>query len=120
MLFFHRIRWFNQLSRYSRAFAAQKKSPVTLMNAEEKYLFDLNGFLIVRGVFTAEEVAAANIILDKYVSSTLFSFFNCMGCIYPSVICIVTNLKYRNDRKLCVTQRLIPRSLEMDPQDVRI
>merc|ERR1719191_2078891 len=30
------------------------------MNPHEKFLFDLNGFLVVRGVFTAEEVAAGN------------------------------------------------------------
>ena len=31
----------------------------------EKYLFDLNGFLVVRGVFSEAEVAAANAAIDK-------------------------------------------------------
>ena len=31
----------------------------------ERYLFDLNGFLVVRGVFTEAEVAAANAAVDK-------------------------------------------------------
>jgi ectoine hydroxylase-related dioxygenase (phytanoyl-CoA dioxygenase family) len=34
------------------------------MNAEQKYFFDLNGFTVVRGVFSAEEIAAANKVID--------------------------------------------------------
>ena len=30
----------------------------------ERYLFDLNGFLVVRGVFTEDEIAAANAAVD--------------------------------------------------------
>ena len=30
----------------------------------ERYLFDLNGFLVVRGVFTPDEIAAANAAID--------------------------------------------------------
>lgn len=36
------------------------------MTEDERYLFDLNGFLIVRGVLTAEEVAAANRAIDNH------------------------------------------------------
>lgn len=35
----------------------------------ERFLFDLNGFLVVRGVFTPEEVAAANAAIDKRADS---------------------------------------------------
>lgn len=34
------------------------------MSDMERYLFDLNGFLVVRGVFTPEEMAAANAAVD--------------------------------------------------------
>jgi hypothetical protein len=30
------------------------------MTADEKYLFDLNGFIVVRNVLSPEEVAVAN------------------------------------------------------------
>ena len=30
----------------------------------ERYLFDLNGFIIVRNVFTADEIARANAAID--------------------------------------------------------
>ena len=33
---------------------------------EEKYAFDLQGFLVVPGVLTDDEVAAANAALDHY------------------------------------------------------
>jgi ectoine hydroxylase-related dioxygenase (phytanoyl-CoA dioxygenase family) len=36
----------------------------TVMSDAERYLFDLNGFLIVRNVLTPEEVAAANAAID--------------------------------------------------------
>lgn len=36
------------------------------MNAEDKYLFDLNGFIVVRGVFTASEMAEANEAVDRH------------------------------------------------------
>lgn len=35
-----------------------------LMSATEKYLFDLRGFLVIRNVFTKQEVAAANAAID--------------------------------------------------------
>ena len=30
----------------------------------ERYLFDLNGFIVVRNVFTADEIARANAAID--------------------------------------------------------
>lgn len=36
------------------------------MTEEEKYLFDLNGFIIVRGVLNKEEIEAANKAIDNH------------------------------------------------------
>ena len=36
------------------------------MTEDEKYLFDLNGFLIIRGVLTPEEVEEANRVIDNH------------------------------------------------------
>ena len=36
------------------------------MNADEKYLFDLNGYLVIKNVLTPEEVALANEAIDKH------------------------------------------------------
>ena len=36
------------------------------MSEEEKYLFDLNGYLIIRNVFSKEEVKAANEAIDRH------------------------------------------------------
>ena len=38
----------------------------TGLGAQERFLFDLNGFLVVRGVFSAEEVASANAAIDAH------------------------------------------------------
>ena len=38
------------------------------MSEEERYLFDLNGYLIVRNVLTPEEVAAANRAIDHHAA----------------------------------------------------
>jgi len=38
------------------------------MTANEKFFFDLNGFIIVRGALSAEEVAAANAAVDAHAS----------------------------------------------------
>lgn len=43
------------------------KRPIE-MTEEEKYLFDLNGFIIVRGVLTKEEIEAANRAIDNHAS----------------------------------------------------
>lgn len=40
----------------------------TEMSDDERYLFDLNGFLVVRNVFTPEEVAHANAAIDRHAS----------------------------------------------------
>jgi ectoine hydroxylase-related dioxygenase (phytanoyl-CoA dioxygenase family) len=45
--------------------APPKEYPLE-MTEDERYLFDLNGFLIVRGVLTPEEVAAANRAIDNH------------------------------------------------------
>ena len=42
----------------------QVKSYPTEMSEDERYLFDLNGYLIVRNVLTADQVAAANAAID--------------------------------------------------------
>lgn len=38
------------------------------MTEEEKYLFDLNGFIVVRGVLNEEEVESANKAIDNHAS----------------------------------------------------
>lgn len=38
----------------------------TEMSEAERYLFDLNGFLVVRGVLSPEEVAACNTAIEKH------------------------------------------------------
>ena len=38
------------------------------MTADERFLFDLNGFLHLKGVMSAEEVAAANAAVDAHQS----------------------------------------------------
>jgi len=43
-----------------------KEYPLEMSEAE-KYLFDLNGYLIVRGVLTADEVKEANRVIDNHV-----------------------------------------------------
>ena len=36
------------------------------MNAEEKYLFDLMGFIVVKHVLSREEVGELNALIDSY------------------------------------------------------
>eukprot|EP00551_Chaetoceros_affinis_P018045 CAMPEP_0203727966 /NCGR_PEP_ID=MMETSP0092-20131115/12498_1 /ASSEMBLY_ACC=CAM_ASM_001090 /TAXON_ID=426623 /ORGANISM="Chaetoceros affinis, Strain CCMP159" /LENGTH=92 /DNA_ID=CAMNT_0050609813 /DNA_START=161 /DNA_END=439 /DNA_ORIENTATION=+ len=36
------------------------------MTDDERYLFDLNGYLIIRNVLSSEEVRLANEIIDKH------------------------------------------------------
>lgn len=48
---------------------ATTDTPGTGMTDIERYLFDLNGFLVVRNVFTPEEIATANAAIDKRSSS---------------------------------------------------
>eukprot|EP00587_Corethron_hystrix_P008648 CAMPEP_0113306048 /NCGR_PEP_ID=MMETSP0010_2-20120614/5451_1 /TAXON_ID=216773 ORGANISM="Corethron hystrix, Strain 308" /NCGR_SAMPLE_ID=MMETSP0010_2 /ASSEMBLY_ACC=CAM_ASM_000155 /LENGTH=319 /DNA_ID=CAMNT_0000160629 /DNA_START=469 /DNA_END=1428 /DNA_ORIENTATION=- /assembly_acc=CAM_ASM_000155 len=37
------------------------------MSDDEKYLFDLNGYIVLRGVFSPEEVADANAVIDRHL-----------------------------------------------------
>lgn len=46
-------------------------APAMEMTAEERFFFDLNGFLIVRGVLSSEEVEAANAAIDKHADDIL-------------------------------------------------
>lgn len=64
-----------QLSTYFAEHSAMTFSSVSMssentyeMTEDEKYLFDLNGFLVVRNVLSAEDVAAANRAIDKHQS----------------------------------------------------
>lgn len=43
----------------------------TEMKPDERYLFDLNGFLIVRGVLTPEEVKEANQAIDNHAKEMI-------------------------------------------------
>ena len=36
------------------------------MNEEEKYLFDINGYIVVRDVLTADEISAATAASDPH------------------------------------------------------
>mmetsp|Transcript_20568 Transcript_20568/g.42347 ORF Transcript_20568/g.42347 Transcript_20568/m.42347 type:complete len:411 (+) Transcript_20568:183-1415(+) len=47
-------------------FAAPKMEYPIEMTEDERYLFDLNGYLIVRGVLTPEEVEEANAAIDNH------------------------------------------------------
>lgn len=40
----------------------------TEMTEDERYLFDLNGYVVIRGVLSSEEVQEANTIIDKHES----------------------------------------------------
>jgi len=41
------------------------------MNATSKYLFDLNGYIIIRNVFTKHEISIANTVIDKKIKDDL-------------------------------------------------
>ena len=45
--------------------------PPAEMTEDERYLFDLNGFLIVRGVLAPEEVAACNAAIDNHIDEAV-------------------------------------------------
>ncbi|KAG8466732.1 hypothetical protein KFE25_008111 [Diacronema lutheri] len=45
---------------------AMSAAPPPAMSAHEKFLFDLNGYIVVRDVFSADEVAAANAAIDAH------------------------------------------------------
>lgn len=52
--------------RMAATAAAASPAPAPGMTDSEKFFFDLNGFLVVRGVLSAEEVAAANAAVDAH------------------------------------------------------
>jgi len=49
----------------ARGFAAASPAAPT-MTPEQKYLFDLNGFIVIRGVLSSEEIAAAHAAMDAH------------------------------------------------------
>ena len=46
-------------------------SAAAAMTPREKFLFDLNGFLVIRGVFTPEEIASANAAVDNHKANLM-------------------------------------------------
>jgi hypothetical protein len=52
--------------RGARRLAMSAPASSSGMSAHDKFLFDLNGFVIVRNVFSADEVAAANAAIDAH------------------------------------------------------
>ena len=44
------------------------------MNDQEKYLFDVHGYLLIEGALSAEEVAAANAAIDAHAGDTQAAF----------------------------------------------
>jgi ectoine hydroxylase-related dioxygenase (phytanoyl-CoA dioxygenase family) len=59
------------LNRRNLAMSATKGAYPTEMTEDERYLFDLNGYLVVRGVFTPEEMAEANSMIDKHADGMI-------------------------------------------------
>lgn len=51
----------------SRPFSAATSAAYEF-TPEQKYLFDLNGFIVIRGVLSAEEVAAAHAAIDAHTA----------------------------------------------------
>lgn len=56
-------------SAYRTFRGAGRSRCFSALTADEKYLFDLQGFLILRGVIDPEDVANANSAIDRYDSS---------------------------------------------------
>ena len=48
---------------------SSKLIPAKEMTEDERYLFDLNGYLVVRNVLTPEEIGDANAAIDKRAAS---------------------------------------------------
>jgi hypothetical protein len=53
------------LRRYTSISAVNGDNPIE-MTEDERYLFDLNGYIVVRGVLTAEEVLEVNTVIDNH------------------------------------------------------
>lgn len=67
---------FARLSRSNNIITSRKMSSVPgdfpiEMSEDERYLFDLNGYLIVRGVLTPEEVKICNDVIDAHASEMI-------------------------------------------------
>jgi len=45
--------------------SAERSYPIE-MTEDERYLFDLNGYVVIRGVLTPEEVEEANAVIDNH------------------------------------------------------
>ena len=58
-------------STAAAAINGENPSHPTAMTDDERYLFDLNGFLVVRNVLSPKEVAAANAAIDKHSSDII-------------------------------------------------
>jgi len=62
--------WLTRTASLSRTIR-MKAGDASGISSEERFLFDLNGFLVVRGVLSPEEVAAANAAVDAKQSLLL-------------------------------------------------
>jgi len=49
------------------ALSVRGSRPLMSLSQREKFLFDLNGFLVIRGVFSQEEISAANAAIDTHL-----------------------------------------------------
>jgi hypothetical protein len=61
----------NQTSSFSTMIEVDANDVPQEMTEAERYLFDLNGFLIVRNVLTPEEVAACHAAIDKHMDDAI-------------------------------------------------
>jgi ectoine hydroxylase-related dioxygenase (phytanoyl-CoA dioxygenase family) len=57
--------------RQSRLRMASSSSMIDGMSEDDRYLFDLNGFVIVRGVLSAEQVKEANRVIDDKMTGMI-------------------------------------------------
>ena len=60
----------NSISGFSTMSESSIKYP-TEMSEAERYLFDLNGYLIIRNVLSLEEVAECNSAIDKHTNEAV-------------------------------------------------
>jgi hypothetical protein len=61
----------NQITSFSTMMDVDANDFPKEMSEAERYLFDLNGFIIVRNVLTPDEVAACHIAIDKHVDEAV-------------------------------------------------
>jgi hypothetical protein len=48
--------------RLGRGLSTQMSSTIS---EKDKYLFDLNGYIVIRNVLTVQEIASANAVIDR-------------------------------------------------------